>query len=136
MLPLIIYKFIQTAAGVLKKRPAADLTKMCIRDSINGVGGKGKVHLGNDHGRIHGDNDGVGTDLVASGSGDADGAYAHSLHDTGVAHGQNGTIVRDLSLIHISGGTVRIHGGPVHCGSEQVGMGLCLGCLLYTSRCV
>ena len=77
-----------------RSRPHLQLCRDRVAN-IDGVGGKGKVHLGNDHGRIHGDNDGVGTDLVACGSGDAGGAYAHSLHDTGVAHGQNGSIVRD-----------------------------------------
>ena len=33
----------------------------------------------------------------------------------------------EFTAIRKAGGTVHIHGGAVHCGSEQVGMGLCLG---------
>ena len=63
---------------------------------IDGVGGQRHIHLGDDHGGVHGNRNGVSTDLVACGGRHGGGAYAHSLHHAAVAHGKHAAVIGEV----------------------------------------
>ena len=85
----------QGDGGIIGGRggPHLQLCRYRVAD-INGIGGQRKIHFGHDHGGIHGDHDGVSTDLIAGSSCDTSSTHTHGLYNTGVAHGQDGGIVR------------------------------------------
>ena len=63
---------------------------------IDGVGGQRQIHLGDDHGGVHGNRNGVSTDLVACGGRHGGGAHAHSLHHAAVAHGKHAAVIGEV----------------------------------------
>ena len=85
---------------------------------IDGVGGEGKVHLGHDHGGVHGHHDGVGADLVAGGCCNSGGANAHSLYHDAAAYSKHAAVIgqKDHSVSAVTG---LDHGGQLLGSAQQ-----------------
>ena len=122
----------QGDGGVVGSRAGAHLQRSRHRVAhIDGVGGKSKIHLGNDHGRIHGNHDGVGADLVAGCCGNGGSANAHSLYHAAAAYGQHAAVVgqKDHRVGAVTGldhggqllGSAQQHIGRVAAGGNALG---------------
>ena len=109
----------QGDSGVVGSRAGAHLQRSRHRVAhIDGVGGEGKVHLGHDHGGVHGYHDGVGADLVAGCCRNGGSANAHSLYHAAAAYGQHAAVIgqKDHRVGAVTGAD---HGGQLLRSAQQ-----------------